>query len=62
MSKKSTDIIHPRDVERCEICGDTIPHRYRGCMRKRITRPVENKLEYQNVLKDDRFPKNQNIR
>lgn len=65
MSKKSINIIHPRhprDVERCEWCGDTIPHRYRGCGGKRNSRPVENKLEHQNVLKDNKFPVNQNIR
>lgn len=48
MSEKSTYIIHPRDVKRCEICGDTIHHKFRGCVPKSITRPVEIPIDTKN--------------
>ncbi len=47
MSNKSTGIINFMDAERCKWCGDTIPHRFRGCT-KGLPQPnrIENKLEY----------------
>ncbi len=52
MSEKNTkkQVINPRDVVKCEACGDTIPHRYRGCVGKHVPRHTESKSKLDHKL------------